>query len=195
MKLVFATANHNKIKEVQSLLPAFIEIQGLKDIGCFEEIPETHDTIEENSLEKAVYVHEKYGVDCFSEDSGLEVEALNGEPGVYSAHYAGSRSPENNIALLLHNLKGIHNRKAQFKTVFTLYMSGEIEQFTGIVTGNILHEARGTGGFGYDPVFLPDGAEKTFAEMSQEEKSRISHRAKAFELMTTYLKNHFHDSK
>lgn len=191
MELVFATNNRHKIKEVKAALPPALKILSLKDIGCFEELPETHSTIEENSLEKAVYVHEKYGYDCFAEDSGLEVEALNGEPGVDSAHYAGSRDPEANIRLLLLNLRNRTDRKARFKTVFTLIFRSEINQFSGIVTGHIAMKPEGTNGFGYDPVFIPDGYDLTFGQLAPEIKSSISHRAKAFGLMTDYLKLDF----
>lgn len=191
MKLVFATNNKNKIKEVKEILPAELNILSLKDIGCFEELPETHATIEENSLEKAVYVHEKYGYDCFAEDSGLEVVALNGEPGVDSAHYSGSRDAEANIRLLLLNMRNQNDRSARFKTVFTLIINSEINQFSGIVTGHIAMNPEGTEGFGYDPVFIPDGYNLTYAQLPAAEKSQMSHRAKAFKLMTDYLKQNF----
>ncbi len=187
MKLVFATNNNNKLKEVRRILPPSITLLSLKDIGCTDELPETHSNIEENSWEKAIYVYEKYGENCFAEDSGLEVEALNGEPGVDSAHYSGNRNADNNIQLLLHNLKGITNRNARFKTVFTLVMDGDKFQFTGIVTGKIADTPRGSAGFGYDPVFIPDGSDKTFAEIDPVEKVLISHRSKAFNLLTGHL--------
>lgn len=189
--LVFATANPHKVKEVQALLPAGFHLRGLRDIGCLEELPETHDTIPENSLEKAMYVHRKFGVDCFAEDTGLEVEALGGEPGVHTAHYAGTRDPEANMRLLLLNLRGESNRKARFRTVFTLIRQGNVHQFTGIVTGNIAMEPRGNRGFGYDPIFIPDGFSITFAEMEPNEKSGISHRAKAFAELTAFLSAEF----
>jgi len=191
MDLVFATNNKNKIQEVSYLLPKHMHILSLQDIGCLEELPETHFTIEENSLEKAVYVHEKYGYDCFAEDSGLEVMALHGEPGVHSAYYAGTRNAEENITLLLLNMRMETNRQAQFKTVFTTIIKSEINQFTGIVTGQITLQPAGDNGFGYDPVFIPEGYTTTFAEMESALKARISHRAKAFELMTVYLKDFF----
>ncbi len=191
MELVFATNNRNKIKEVKELLPASLLILSLQDIGCVEELPETHATIEENSLEKAVYVHEKYGYDCFAEDSGLEVAALDGEPGVDSAHYSGSRDANANIRLLLLNMRSETNRNAKFKTVFTLIYAGQINQFVGIVTGHISDKPKGTEGFGYDPVFIPDGYEFTYAQMDPVLKSAISHRAKAFNLLTDYLKQYF----
>lgn len=185
--LVFATANPHKVKEVQALLPSGFHLRGLRDIGCLEELPETHDTIPENSLEKAMYVHRKFGVDCFAEDTGLEVEALGGEPGVHTAHYAGTRDAEANMRLLLLNLRGENDRSARFRTVFTLIRQGAVHQFTGIVTGHIATEPRGNKGFGYDPIFIPDGYSLTFAEMEPDEKSGISHRAKAFAQLTAFL--------
>lgn len=190
-ELVFATHNVNKVKEVKAVLPAFIKLRGLIEIGCYEELPETHTTIEDNSLEKAVYVHEKYGVNCFAEDSGLEVQALHGEPGVHSAHYSGSRNADENIEFLLHQLKGITNRQAQFKTVFTLNIENKKLQFAGKVTGNIALEPRGRNGFGYDSVFIPDGYTHTFAELSAAEKISISHRTKAFTLLIGYIRKNF----
>lgn len=191
MQLVFATNNKHKVKEIKAILPPSVSILGLKDIGCTEELPETHTTIEENSLEKAVYVYEKYGFECFAEDSGLEVEALDGEPGVDSAHYSGSRDADANIHLLLLNLRGIKNRRAQFKTVFTLVTADNKDQFHGIVTGEIISERRGEHGFGYDPVFVPYGHLLTFAEMDEQEKIKISHRTKAFEKLTAHILSNF----
>lgn len=191
MQLVFATNNKHKIKEVKAILPPAISILGLKDIGCTEELPETHSTIEENSLEKAVYVYEKYGFECFAEDSGLEVEALDGEPGVDSAHYSGSRNADANINLLLLNLRGATSRRAKFKTVFTLVTADNKDQFHGIVTGEIISERRGEHGFGYDPVFVPDGHLLTFGEMDEWEKIKISHRTKAFEKLTAHILSNF----
>ncbi|MFI5172029.1 MAG: RdgB/HAM1 family non-canonical purine NTP pyrophosphatase [Chitinophagales bacterium] len=190
-ELVFATNNKNKIREISRVVPSSIKILSLADIGCLEELPETHYTIEDNSKEKAEFVFEKYGYNCFSEDSGLEVMALNGEPGVYSAHYAGSREPEKNNNLLLLNLRNVDNRKAQFKTVITLVIDNRFDQFTGIVTGKIAEVPRGNNGFGYDPVFIPDGFNQTFAEMEPDEKIAISHRTKAFNSMTDYLTKNF----
>jgi len=189
--LIFATANENKVKEVQLMMPSGFAIKGLRDIGCLEELPETTGTIEGNSRQKAMYVHEKYGVDCFSEDTGLEVAALDGEPGVDTAHYSGSRDPEANIRLLLMNLRNEGNRAAQFKTVFTLIIGKNVHQFTGIVTGKIAEIPTGNMGFGYDPVFIPDGYSTTFAEMKTEEKAPISHRGKAFAAMTAFLTQNF----
>ena len=191
MKLVFATANKNKIKEVKSVLPDSIIVLSLNDIGCKEDLPETHFTIEGNSKEKAEFIFTKYGYDCFSEDSGLEVFVLKGEPGVYSAHYAGTRDPNKNIELLLLNLRNEQNRKAQFKTVFTLVVNNIYNQFTGIVTGHITHNAIGDNGFGYDPVFIPDGYDLTFAQMEEPKKIEISHRTNAFKLMTEFLAINF----
>ncbi len=191
MELVFATANNSKIKEVKAVLPATLVILSLNDIGCNEELPETHYTIEANSREKAEFIFTKFRYNCFSEDSGLEVFSLNGEPGVYSANYAGSRDARKNIDLLLLNLRNELNRKAQFKTVFTLIVNNIYNQFTGIVTGHINHKSIGNNGFGYDPVFIPDGYEQTFAQMDQSKKIEISHRTKAFRLMTEYLSKNF----
>jgi XTP/dITP diphosphohydrolase len=190
-QLVFATANPNKVKEVSMLLPEGFVIKGLADIGCFEELPETHNTIAANSLEKAEYLHEKYGFDCFSEDTGLEVTALNGAPGVDTAFYSGSRDPQQNMELLLLNLRNQSDRSAQFRTVFTLFIEKKWYQFEGIVTGMIAEKPIGDKGFGYDPIFIPDGATITFGEMEPEQKKAFSHRAKAFNLMTAFLKANF----
>jgi XTP/dITP diphosphohydrolase len=189
MKLVFATNNKNKILEVQHLLPESIEIISLESIGCFEEIPETADTIEENAIMKANYITEKYGYDCFADDTGLEVEALNGEPGVYSARYAGEqRDADDNMNKLLDNLKNKTNRKAQFKTVIALNLNGKQYLFTGIASGEITLEKTGNEGFGYDPIFKPEGYNRTFAQLSMEEKGIISHRGKATEQLIDFLK-------
>jgi XTP/dITP diphosphohydrolase len=180
MKIVFATNNANKIREIQSMLPEGIEIISLESIGCNEEIPETADTIEGNAIMKANYVTEKYGYDCFADDTGLEVEALNGEPGVYSARYAGEqKSAEDNMDKLLLNLENSTNRNAQFKTVITLNLKGEQYLFTGIARGEIILEKIGNQGFGYDPIFRPEGYQETFAQLSLETKNAISHRGKA----------------
>lgn len=188
MKIVFATNNANKIKEIQSLLPSTIEIISLESIGCHEEIPETADTIEGNSILKANYVTQKYGYDCFADDTGLEVEALDNEPGVYSARYAGSQClAEDNMALLLKNLENKENRKAQFKTVITLNIKGEQLLFTGIAKGEITQNKSGNQGFGYDPIFRPENFQETFAEMSSELKNKISHRGKATQLLISHL--------
>jgi XTP/dITP diphosphohydrolase len=187
MKLVFATNNPHKIQEVNAVLGNAFEIVGLKDIGCTEELPETHETIPENAQEKAHYVFEKYGVDCFSEDSGLEIDALNGEPGVHTAHYSGTRDVDANINLVLEKLAGQTNRKARFRTVIALILHGREYLFEGIAEGTILEERRGTGGFGYDPIFVPVGYEHSFAEMSSAIKSQISHRAKATRQLIEFL--------
>jgi XTP/dITP diphosphohydrolase len=187
-ELVIASNNKHKIEEMNALLGSSFLLKSLASIGCHEELPETQDTIEANSLEKAKYVFDHYGVSCFADDSGLEVEALGGEPGVDSAHFAGpQRNAEDNIRLLLSRLDGKTNRKAQFKTVITLISPDGVQAFQGIVTGVILTEKRGDMGFGYDPVFLPDGYSQTFAEMTLEEKNKISHRARALKKLVEYL--------
>ena len=188
MKIVFATNNKNKIKEIQSMLPPSIEIISLESIGCHEEIPETADTIEGNAIMKANYVTQKYGYDCFADDTGLEVDALDGEPGVYSARYAGEqKSPEDNMDKLLLNLKNETNRRAQFKTVIALNLNGEQHLFTGIARGEITSEKSGDQGFGYDPIFRPEGYQETFAQVSLETKNTISHRGKATRALITFL--------
>jgi XTP/dITP diphosphohydrolase len=188
MQLVFASNNKNKIKEIQLLLPDSIQILSLEDIGCTEDIPETAATIEGNAILKANYVSQKYGYDCFADDSGLEVDALNGEPGVFSARYAGEpKNDENNIAKLLSNLKEIENKSANFKTVICLNSKGEQHLFTGIITGKIIEERIGTNGFGYDPIFVADGYQKTFAELTLKEKARISHRGIAVQKLIHFL--------
>lgn len=187
--LCFATNNAHKLEEIQAILGDSFDLLSLKDINCNEELPETGDTLEANSLQKAQYLYDHYQVNCFADDSGLEVNALGGEPGVYSARYAGEqRSHPDNINLLLKNLSGKSDRSAQFRTVITLIQNGEISQFEGAIKGQIIEDLRGTDGFGYDPIFMPEGSERTFAEMSLEEKGKISHRAKAFEKLVDYLK-------
>src|SRR6476620_1840381 len=189
MKLVFASANQNKIKEIQLAVPESIQVVSLKDIGCFEEIPETADTIEGNAIQKANYVSENYGYNCFADDTGLEVESLNGEPGVYSARYAGEQKYANdNMDKLLLNLKDKSNLSAQFKTVIALNLDGKQILFTGIIKGTIIAEKIGTNGFGYDPIFVADGYDKTFAELTIEEKSGISHRGIAVKQLVDFLK-------
>ena len=188
MKLVFASNNKNKIQEIQALVPNTIQIVSLEDIGCTEDIPETADTIEGNAILKANYVTEKYGYDCFADDTGLEVEALNGAPGVYSARYAGEQKDANdNMDKLLSELKDESNRKANFKTVIALNLNGKQNLFTGIINGKIIEEKIGTNGFGYDPIFVADGYEKTFAELTMEEKSTISHRGIAVKELILFL--------
>ncbi len=189
LKLVFATNNANKIREIKNLLPPQIELLSLNDIGCEEDIPETADTIEGNALQKVLYVKQNYGYDCFADDTGLEVEALHGEPGVYSARYAGeAKDNEANMQKLLNNLKGEPNRKARFKTVIALILENNQYTFPGICEGEIITEKKGVQGFGYDPVFQPEGFRQTFAEMSLEEKSKISHRARATRELTDFLR-------
>jgi XTP/dITP diphosphohydrolase len=188
VKLCFATNNAHKLEEVQKILGDRFELVSLNDIGCFEDLPEERTTLEGNSLQKADYVFYHFDVNCFADDTGLEVEALKGAPGVYSARYAGvQRNSEDNIDLLLKNLAGIENRKARFRTVITFIRPNEIHQFEGTVEGVILNERRGKGGFGYDSVFLPDGFQKSMAEMSMEEKNTISHRARAMESFIQFL--------
>ena len=189
MKLVFATNNKNKILEVQQLLTDSIEIISLENIGCFEEIPETGDTIEENAVMKANYVTQKYGYNCFADDTGLEVDALNGAPGVFSARYAGEqRSSDDNMSKLLDALSNKINRKAQFKTIIALNLNGKQHLFTGIAKGEITLKKIGNQGFGYDPIFIPEGHTATFAQLSLEEKGLISHRGKATEQLINFLK-------
>lgn len=188
MKLVFASNNKNKIQEIQALVPKTIQIVSLEEIGCTEDIPETADTIEGNAILKANYVTEKYGYDCFADDTGLEVVALNGAPGVYSARYAGEQKDANdNMDKLLSELEDKSNRKANFKTVIALNLNGKQNLFTGIINGKIIEEKIGTNGFGYDPIFIADGYEKTFAELSMEEKSTISHRGIAVKELILFL--------
>lgn len=189
MKICFATNNDHKIKEVQAMLGLSFQIVGLKDIGCNEELAEDQDTLEGNSMQKARYVYDHYQVPCFADDTGLEVQALNGAPGVYSARYAGhQRSAEDNMNLLLTNLSDTENRKAQFRTVVTLVTREGVNQFEGVLKGEILKEKRGKEGFGYDPLFLPEGQSKTLAEMSLAEKNTLSHRARAVHALTLFLK-------
>ena len=189
MKIVFATNNKNKILEVQQMLPSTIEIISLENIGCLEEIPETAATIEDNAIMKANYITEKYGYDCFADDTGLEVESLNGEPGVYSARYAGEqRNDDDNMNKLLDDLDNNTNRKAQFKTVIALNIKGKQHLFTGIARGEITLKKTGNKGFGYDPIFKPEGYSVTFAQLSLQEKGSISHRGKAMHELIAFLK-------
>ena len=188
MKLVFATNNLNKLKEVQLLVPDHIELLSLADIGCIEDIPETQPTIEGNAIQKAEYLVKNYGYDCFADDTGLEVETLNGEPGVYSARYAGSQRDANeNMDKLLVNLKDKPNRNAQFKTVIALHLNGGLKTFTGICKGEITKEKQGKKGFGYDPIFKAEGYTETFAKISLEEKNKIGHRGKAVQQLIEFL--------
>jgi len=188
MQLVFATNNSNKLKEVQALIPSHIKLLSLKDIGCFEEVPETRTTIEGNAIQKAEYIKQHYGYDCFADDTGLEVEALNNEPGVYSARYAGEqRDANDNMNKLLDNLKLKANRAAQFKTVIALHINGTLKTFTGICKGDITPDKKGGQGFGYDPIFKPNGFEQTFAEMDLTLKNTIGHRGKAVAKLMEFL--------
>jgi XTP/dITP diphosphohydrolase len=188
MQLVFASNNKNKILEIQNMLPDGIQILSLKDIGCHEEIPETADTIEGNAILKANYVTEKYGYDCFADDTGLEVEALDGKPGVYSARYAGEQcDADDNMNKLLDALSGKANRNAQFKTVIALNLHKKQQLFTGIAKGEITLVKTGNQGFGYDPIFKPEGLSNTFAQLSLEEKAIISHRGKATKKLLEFL--------
>jgi len=189
MKIVFATNNPNKLKEIQALMPAGIEIISLKEIGCTEDIPETGETLEANAFQKARYLKENYGYDCFADDTGLEVEAINGAPGVYSARYAGpERSAEANMAKILDELKDKENRKAQFRTAIALILNGEEQLFEGKVEGHISKAKQGEEGFGYDPIFLPENNTLSFAQMSLEEKGTISHRGRAVRKLVDFLK-------
>lgn len=190
MKIVFASNNKNKILEIQSMLPESIQIVSLESIGCFEEIPETAETIEGNAILKANYITQKYGFDCFADDTGLEVDSLEGKPGVYSARYAGEqRNADDNMNKLLEELLVKSIRNAQFKTVIALNLKGKQYLFTGIVSGEITKEKMGNGGFGYDPIFKPTGYENTFAELSFEEKNDISHRGIAIKALLEFFKN------
>ncbi|WP_242206012.1 non-canonical purine NTP diphosphatase [Aestuariivivens insulae] len=187
-KLVFATNNLNKIKEVQALLPSNIKLLSLKDIGCFEDIPETQSTIEGNARQKSDYIKANYNYDCFADDTGLEVEALSGAPGVFSARYAGDhRNDGDNMDKLLLNLNQHENRKAQFKTVIALHLNNQTHIFTGICKGEIINNKLGSKGFGYDPVFKPKGYDQTFAQMDLGTKNKISHRGKAISQLITFL--------
>ena len=185
-KIVFATNNAHKLEEVAAILGDGYEVLSLREIGCDADIPETADTFAGNALQKAQYVKLHYGYDCFADDSGLEVDVLDGAPGVYSARYSGGGS-EANMDKLLHNLTGKNERGAQFRTVIALLIGEETQLFEGVVRGVIIEERRGEGGFGYDPIFVPEGYEHTFAELGSEVKNRISHRAKAVELLAQYL--------
>ena len=192
MKLVFATNNRHKLDEVRAIVGDKVEVLSLNDIGCHDDIPETADTLQGNALIKAHYIYEKFGVDCFADDTGLEVEALDGAPGVYSARYAGEEcDSEANMQKLLHNLTGKSNRNAQFRTVIALIIKGEEKLFNGIVKGTITEEKRGDSGFGYDPVFVPEGFSESFAQMSGDMKNSISHRYRATRELSNYLKENY----
>ena len=188
MQLVFATNNQNKVKEVQNLIPPHIKLLSLKDIGCFEDVPETQPDIKGNAVQKAEYIKLHYGFDCFADDTGLEVEALNGAPGVFSARYAGpQRNDNDNMSLLLENLKEKENRNAQFKTVVALHLNNNLDTFTGICKGEITSSKQGDQGFGYDPIFKPNGYDNTFAQMDLKLKNSIGHRGKAVQQLVAFL--------
>lgn len=190
MKLCFASNNEHKLAEVRQIVGDRYEVVSLQDIGCQEELAEDQDTLEGNSRQKAEYVWQQYGVNCFADDTGLEVEALGGAPGAYSARYAGpQRSSADNIALLLENLEGKTNRQARFRTSITLFLNGRMQQFDGIVQGHIAPAASGQTGFGYDPVFVPEGYEQTFAQMPAALKNSISHRGRAMQQLVQFLKS------
>lgn len=187
--LIFATGNQHKVQEVREILAGAFDIRSLEDIGCTEDIPETADTFEGNALLKARYVVQHFNVDCFAEDTGLEIDALNGAPGVYSARYAGAdKSSTANVQLVLKNLAGEENRKAQFRTVIALILNGEETTFEGIIRGHIAEIPRGQGGFGYDPIFIPEGYDRSFAELPSEAKHAISHRGRAMHKLLEFLK-------
>ena len=189
MKLVFATNNQNKVNEIKSLLGEGIEIVPLKDIGCNEELPETQETLEGNALQKARYVADNYNVNCFADDTGLEVGSLNGAPGVYSARYAGEKcTAEDNMTKILSELDGKENREAKFRTIVALVLKGEEHSFEGRVDGSITRSKSGSDGFGYDPIFQPNGFDITFSEMLMAEKNAISHRGKAVAKLVAFLK-------
>ena len=189
-KLVIATNNAHKLSEISAILGDRIELLSLKDIQCNVDIPETANTLEGNARQKAMYIREHFGMDCFADDTGLEVEVLNGEPGVFSARYAGGEGhdSEANMKKLLKNLEGVSNRKAQFRTAICLLIDGEEHLFEGICKGEIITEKKGTCGFGYDPIFVPEGYEKTFAELGDDIKNQISHRARAVAKLCDFLK-------
>lgn len=186
--LIFATNNRHKLEEVQHLVGDSFTLKSLDDIGCTEDIAETGVTFQENASIKSQYIFSQYGVDCFGDDSGLEIDALNGEPGVYSARYSGTRDMSQNIQLVLQKLGNTTNRRARFKTVISLILNGEEHFFDGTVEGIITDGLKGNGGFGYDPIFRPDGYDITFAEMPLEEKNKISHRARAMQQLVEFLK-------
>lgn len=195
MELIFATNNEHKLLEIKKVIDPRFSVTGLREHGIQEEIPEDYFTLEENAFQKAAYVYEKFGISCFSDDTGLEIDALNGEPGVFSARYSRTGAPvypdmevsAGNIRKVLEKLEGSQNRKARFRTVIALILEGKRVAFEGIVEGVIAEELRGAGGFGYDPIFIPEGGVKTFAEMTLAEKNRISHRARAIKKLTVFL--------
>jgi len=189
MDLVFATNNKHKLQEIRSILNSSVNILSLKDIDCHEDIPETGNTLNANASQKANYIFKKYNINCFADDTGLEIEALNGEPGVFSARYAGEdKDSEKNMKKVLENLKDKTNRSARFRTVISLIIDGKELLFEGVINGHIIETPKGNRGFGYDPIFVPDGYNQTFAELGDEIKNKISHRAKAVEKLTEYIK-------
>jgi XTP/dITP diphosphohydrolase len=188
MELVFASANEHKVNEIRAIAGEAIILKSLNDIACFDDIPETGSTFEENAGQKSRYIFDRYHCDCFADDSGLEIDALNGEPGVYSARYSGSRDFEQNMQLVLDRLEGQKNRTARFRTVISLILNGKEHLFEGSIEGKIKLQRSGSKGFGYDPIFQPDGYEISFAEMDPAEKNRISHRAIAVEKLISFLK-------
>ncbi len=189
-ELIFASGNDNKVKEIAAKLSDSYVVRGLKDIGVTEDIPETAETLEGNASIKSQYLYNKLGCDCFSDDTGLEVEGLKGEPGVRSARYAGEDGDaDKNINMLLERLKVVANKRARFRTVISLILDGKEHLFEGIIEGQIIDERRGSNGFGYDPIFIPNGYRETFAELPLEEKNRISHRAKAVDKLIKFLKD------
>jgi XTP/dITP diphosphohydrolase len=188
MELVFASSNEHKVKEIREITGADIILKSLNDIACFDDIPETGSTFAENAGQKSRYIFDRYACNCFSDDSGLEIDALNGEPGVYSARYSGSRDFEQNMQLVLNKMEGQKDRNARFKTVISLILNGKEHYFEGSIEGNITLKKSGSKGFGYDPIFKPDGYEISFAEMDPAEKNRISHRAIAIKKLIRFLK-------
>ncbi len=191
MDICFATNNAHKVQEINQLLGPPFRVLSLADIGCAEELPETQETLAGNSEEKATYVHQRYGVNCFADDTGLEVDALGGRPGVHSAHYAGpQRDSADNVQLLLRELADQEGRSAQFRTVITLWLNDKMHQFEGTVRGRIATERSGEQGFGYDPIFIPEGHSRSFARMTADEKNRISHRGRAVRQLVQFLTNH-----
>lgn len=191
MELIFATNNQHKVQEVQKLIGEHIKIKSLRDFGYDDELQEHHDTFHANACQKAWFIFNKFKVDCFAEDSGLEIEHLNGAPGVYSARYAGTRNPDDNINKVMKEMEGADNRKAQFRSVITLVINKLEHNFEGLVTGKIATERSGKEGFGYDPIFIPDGYNDTFAELTAEEKNKISHRAKAMKNMIKFINDQY----
>ena len=187
MDLVFASNNQHKVEEVQAIIGTKINLKSLNDIGCYDEIPETGDTFVENAGQKSRFVYERFHLNCFADDSGLEIDALNGEPGVHSAHYSGSRDFQENMTLVLARLEGKTDRKARFKTIISLILEGKEYLFEGSIEGEISLQQSGKKGFGYDPIFIPEGYDISFAEMTAEEKNKISHRARAMEKLIQFL--------